>query len=247
MRGCTPARRCGRRAGRGRRRRRFRGHRHARRPARRARLRGQQLGGALPGDRAGMRGGEILVHGDAGDQVGAGLRRGLIAVAGRVGTPRGCACWRARSSLSAARRRAGGRHAAGHDRGHVGGRRCCPPSPSRARTARPSCACTCATCAGWAWRWPTSRSRSLRALERRRPRAAARRDPDLRGGRLSADGGEHGTRLQQHLLELRLGVGRRHDRPAGADPEAIGDATSVRMTTLRSAVPFTARNPRTPE
>jgi formylmethanofuran dehydrogenase subunit C len=32
-----------------------------------------------------MRGGEIFVHGDAGDQVGAGLRRGLIAVAGRVG------------------------------------------------------------------------------------------------------------------------------------------------------------------
>ena len=32
-----------------------------------------------------MRGGEILVHGDAGDQAGAGLRRGLIAVAGRVG------------------------------------------------------------------------------------------------------------------------------------------------------------------
>ena len=41
-------------------------------------------------------------------------------------------------------------------------------------------------------------------------------------GRLSADGGEHGTRLQQHLLELCLGVGRRNDRPAGADPEAIG-------------------------
>ena len=32
-----------------------------------------------------MRGGEILVHGDARDRVGAGLRRGLIAVAGRVG------------------------------------------------------------------------------------------------------------------------------------------------------------------
>ena len=36
-----------------------------------------------------MRGGEIVVHGDAGEQAGAGLRRGLIAVAGRVGDAAG--------------------------------------------------------------------------------------------------------------------------------------------------------------
>jgi formylmethanofuran dehydrogenase subunit C len=36
-----------------------------------------------------MEGGEILVHGDAGEEVGAGLRRGLIAVAGRVGAAAG--------------------------------------------------------------------------------------------------------------------------------------------------------------
>jgi formylmethanofuran dehydrogenase subunit C len=36
-----------------------------------------------------MRGGEIVVHGDAGAQAGAGLRRGLIAVAGRVGDAAG--------------------------------------------------------------------------------------------------------------------------------------------------------------
>jgi formylmethanofuran dehydrogenase subunit C len=36
-----------------------------------------------------MRGGEIVVHADAGEEVGAGLRRGLIAVAGRVGEAAG--------------------------------------------------------------------------------------------------------------------------------------------------------------
>jgi formylmethanofuran dehydrogenase subunit C len=36
-----------------------------------------------------MRGGEIVVHGDAGEQAGAGLRRGLIAVGGRVGEAAG--------------------------------------------------------------------------------------------------------------------------------------------------------------
>ena len=36
-----------------------------------------------------MDGGEILVHGDAGEEAGAGLRRGLIAVAGRVGAAAG--------------------------------------------------------------------------------------------------------------------------------------------------------------
>ncbi|MFM8728709.1 MAG: formylmethanofuran dehydrogenase subunit C, partial [Planctomycetaceae bacterium] len=33
----------------------------------------------------GMKGGMILVEGDAGDEVGASLRRGIIAVSGRVG------------------------------------------------------------------------------------------------------------------------------------------------------------------
>jgi formylmethanofuran dehydrogenase subunit C len=36
-----------------------------------------------------MRGGEIVVHGDAGEEAGAGLRRGLIAVAGRTGPAAG--------------------------------------------------------------------------------------------------------------------------------------------------------------
>ncbi|MCW3024363.1 MAG: formylmethanofuran dehydrogenase, subunit, partial [Conexibacter sp.] len=36
-----------------------------------------------------MRGGEIVVHGAAGAEAGAGLRRGLIAVAGRVGEAAG--------------------------------------------------------------------------------------------------------------------------------------------------------------
>jgi len=36
-----------------------------------------------------MRGGEIVVHGDAGEQAGAGLRRGLVAVAGRTGAGAG--------------------------------------------------------------------------------------------------------------------------------------------------------------
>ena len=48
---------------------------------------GRRLGGAYAGSRAGMRGGEILVHGDAGDEAGAGLRRGLIAVAGHAAPP----------------------------------------------------------------------------------------------------------------------------------------------------------------
>ena len=61
----------------------------ARRAARRARLRRPPRSAApTPGSRAGMRGGEILVHGDAGDEAGAGLRRGLIAVAGRAGRRR---------------------------------------------------------------------------------------------------------------------------------------------------------------
>ena len=50
---------------------------------------GRQLGGVYPGERAGMRGGEIVVGGDAGAHAGAGLRRGLIAIGGRAGEAAG--------------------------------------------------------------------------------------------------------------------------------------------------------------
>ncbi|MEK0083138.1 formylmethanofuran dehydrogenase subunit C [Benzoatithermus flavus] len=46
---------------------------------------GDHLGGALPGDSHGMTGGAVLVGGDAGKRVGDRMRRGLIAVAGRLG------------------------------------------------------------------------------------------------------------------------------------------------------------------
>jgi len=46
---------------------------------------GGGLGAAYPGSRRGMREGVIVVHGDAGDDVGMLLRRGLIAVRGAVG------------------------------------------------------------------------------------------------------------------------------------------------------------------
>ena len=46
---------------------------------------GDFLGAALPGDPAGMAEGTVLVGGDAGDRVGDRMRRGLIAVHGRVG------------------------------------------------------------------------------------------------------------------------------------------------------------------
>ena len=42
-------------------------------------------GSALPGDRFGMAEGTVLVGGDAGDRVGDRMRRGLIAVHGRLG------------------------------------------------------------------------------------------------------------------------------------------------------------------
>ena len=45
---------------------------------------GARLGAAYPGARVGMTGGEIVVSGDAGEETGAGLRRGLIAVGGRT-------------------------------------------------------------------------------------------------------------------------------------------------------------------
>ena len=46
---------------------------------------GDFLGAALPGDPAGMAEGTVLVGGDAGDRVGDRMRRGLIAVHGRIG------------------------------------------------------------------------------------------------------------------------------------------------------------------
>jgi formylmethanofuran dehydrogenase subunit C len=44
---------------------------------------GPRLGAAYPGARVGMTGGEIVATGDAGEEAGAGMRRGLIAVAGQ--------------------------------------------------------------------------------------------------------------------------------------------------------------------
>src|SRR5213079_1212556 len=46
---------------------------------------GDHVGAAYPGSRRGMRGGELLIDGDAGDELAAVMRRGLIAVGGRVG------------------------------------------------------------------------------------------------------------------------------------------------------------------
>ncbi len=46
---------------------------------------GDDLGAAMPGKSSGMRGGEILVFGNASRRVGAHLRRGIIAVRGDVG------------------------------------------------------------------------------------------------------------------------------------------------------------------
>jgi formylmethanofuran dehydrogenase subunit C len=50
---------------------------------------GRRLGGAYAGSRAGMTGGEILVHGDAGEEAAAGIRRGLVAVGGGAGEAAG--------------------------------------------------------------------------------------------------------------------------------------------------------------
>ncbi|MGC1274725.1 MAG: formylmethanofuran dehydrogenase subunit C [Planctomycetaceae bacterium] len=46
---------------------------------------GRRSGSASPGAKRGMSGGEIVVFGDAGSETGASLRRGVIAVAGRIG------------------------------------------------------------------------------------------------------------------------------------------------------------------
>jgi formylmethanofuran dehydrogenase subunit C len=47
---------------------------------------GDFLAGALPGEQRGMSGGDIIVHGDAGDRVGDRMRRGTILVEGDVGS-----------------------------------------------------------------------------------------------------------------------------------------------------------------
>lgn len=46
---------------------------------------GHNAGGAPTGAKRGMLGGELLILGDAGDEVGAAMRRGTIAVLGRAG------------------------------------------------------------------------------------------------------------------------------------------------------------------
>lgn len=46
---------------------------------------GRRTGSAVPGSKRGMTGGEIVVFGEAGAETGACLRRGVIAVAGRIG------------------------------------------------------------------------------------------------------------------------------------------------------------------
>ena len=145
---------------------------------------GRQLGGVYPGERAGMRGGEIVVHGDAGAQAGAGLRRGLIAVAGRVGDGRRPAHAGGDDRRA---RRARARAGAGMRRGSIVTMAPATPLatfvfscsyrppflalvPAPAARARPG-------------RDRRAARRALRALVRRRPRPAPRRDPDPGGGR----------------------------------------------------------------
>ena len=145
---------------------------------------GRQLGGVYPGERAGMRGGEIVVHGDAGAQAGAGLRRGLIAVAGRVGDAAGL---RMLAGTIVALGGLGARAGAGMRRGSIV--TMAPATPLA--TFVFSCAYRPPFLA--AVPAPAARARprvtdeqldgSLRALVRRRPRAAPRRDPDPGGGR----------------------------------------------------------------
>ena len=84
-----------------------------------------------------MRGGEILVHGDAGDEAGAGLRRGLIAVAGRVGAAAGLSALAGTIvAFGGARRPPGRGHAPRQHRRDDRDRRCCRPT-RRACTYRP--------------------------------------------------------------------------------------------------------------
>jgi len=50
---------------------------------------GDRLGGPLAGEMAGMRGGVVIVRGDAGERVGDRMRRGTIVVEGRSGAHAG--------------------------------------------------------------------------------------------------------------------------------------------------------------
>ncbi len=52
---------------------------------------GAHLGGPLAGERAGMRGGIVIVHGSAGERAAERLRRGLVIVGGNAGRHAGCA------------------------------------------------------------------------------------------------------------------------------------------------------------
>lgn len=52
---------------------------------------GARLGGPTAGERAGMRGGVVIVRGGAGERAGERLRRGLIVVGGDAGRYAGCA------------------------------------------------------------------------------------------------------------------------------------------------------------
>lgn len=52
---------------------------------------GARLGGPMAGERAGMRGGVVIVRGRADERAGERLRRGLVIVGGNVGRHAGCA------------------------------------------------------------------------------------------------------------------------------------------------------------
>ncbi|MGA9199878.1 MAG: formylmethanofuran dehydrogenase subunit C, partial [Pseudolabrys sp.] len=46
---------------------------------------GERIGGPLAGETVGMRGGVVVVRGDAGARAGDCMRRGLIIVEGKTG------------------------------------------------------------------------------------------------------------------------------------------------------------------
>ena len=177
---------------------------------------GRRLGGVRSGERAGMRGGEIVVHGDAGEQAGAGLRRGLIAVAGRAGEAAGL---RMLAGTIVALGGLGPRAGAGMRRGSI-----VTMAPAdaardlrvlRASTARRSCACTCAGCARSAC------AVSDEQLDGRYARwcgdgarAAARRDPDPGGGRMTP------RRSTSARAGARRPAGRRRRGAAGRGHDA---------------------------
>ena len=141
---------------------------------------GRRLGGVHPGERAGMRGGEIVVHGDAGEQAGAGLRRGLIAV-GRARRRGRRAAHAGGDDRRARRARRRGR-APGMRRGSIVTMAPATPLSTFAFSCRLPPAVPAPVPApaarARAGRLRRAARRPLRALVRRRARAAARRDPD---------------------------------------------------------------------